>query len=305
MNLVALSLTQYYEAYAEHPIVFGSEKFITLNADKAQDIVALSLINDKQKHVAGMIIGQRDSNTFACPFSAPFGEICCDESISIETLQIFFREVKAWLAGRTLHLVLPPTVYNDNLVSKIVAAALPVTRNAYFDLSYHYETERVVDFKTHLHRSARYNFNRAQRTDFVFHETDDLARAYEVIRINREQRGYYLSMSLQQVLDTAERAVHVDAFVLSHGDVDVASALVFAVAPHVVQVVYWGDNPEYSHLHAMNVLPYRIFKHYHNAGVRIVDIGTAHLQNLQPNIPLAAYKESIGCTTTLKPTLEI
>jgi hypothetical protein len=66
-------------------------------------------------------------------------------------------------------------------------------------------------------------------------------------------------------------------------------------------VIYWGDINGYSELRPMNYLSYKVFEHYHNSDIRIVDIGPSSEQGV-PSYGLCNFKESIGCVTTLKPT---
>lgn len=54
-----------------------------------------------------------------------------------------------------------------------------------------------------------------------------MARAYEVIRRNREERGFPLRMTLEQVWQTVSNVVQADFFVLEHEGEDVAAAQVF------------------------------------------------------------------------------
>lgn len=305
MNLIALTPAEFFEAYTEHSNVFGSCNFVMLNRDKAERIVCLSMVNEKGKHLIGMVLGERHGEYF-CPFSAPFGEVCCQETVGLDTLQTFFTLVKDWLDGANLHIVLPPAVYGHALCSKLTAVLAPMAKSSDFCLSYHYDLANFANFKAHLHRSARYNFNRAQTLPFTFEKTDDLHRAYAVIKQNREEHGYYLSMTEEQVRETTTQAVKADFFVVSLNSTDIAAAIVFHVTPNTVQVVYWGDTAASSNTHVMNWLPYKVFEYYHSLGsIKTVDIGTANLADGTPNIGLINFKESLGCTPTLKPALTL
>ena len=78
-----------------------------------------------------------------------------------------------------------------------------------------------------------------------------------MIRRNREERGFPLRMTLEQVWQTVSNVIRADFFMLEHEGEDVAAAQVFHVAEGVAQVVYWGDIREYSALRPMNFLTYR------------------------------------------------
>jgi lipid II:glycine glycyltransferase (peptidoglycan interpeptide bridge formation enzyme) len=68
-----------------------------------------------------------------------------------------------------------------------------------------------------------------------------------------------------------------------------------------VQVIYWGDIPEFSKYKTMNFLSFNIFEHYKKSGLKIVDIGPS-TENSIPNYGLCEFKESIGCSIAAKVT---
>lgn len=113
-----------------------------------------------------------------------------------------------------------------------------------------------------------------------------------------------MRMTLEQVWQTVSTVVEADIFVLSHEENDVAAALVYHVADGIAQVIYWGDIREYSVLRPMNMLTYRVFKHYYDEGLRILDIGISTEDGV-PNFGLCDFKQGIGCTTSLKYCFEI
>lgn len=54
----------------------------------------------------------------------------------------------------------------------------------------------------------------------------------------------------------------------------------------------------------MNMLTYSLFQHYRKTGVRILDIGIS-TENGIPNFGLCEFKESIGCSVSLKYCFEL
>ena len=126
-----------------------------------------------------------------------------------------------------------------------------------------------------------------------------MERAYEVIRRNREEHGYPLRMTLEQVWQTVTSVVKADFFVLEHEGRDVAAAQISHVAEGIAQVIYWGDIRKYSALRPMNFLAYSLLDHYYKQGLRILDIGPSTEDGV-PNYGLCEFKENIGCEVTLK-----
>jgi hypothetical protein len=118
--------------------------------------------------------------------------------------------------------------------------------------------------------------------------------AYNVIRQNREARGFPLRMTWQQV-QTSAAVMPADFFLVENeAAIAVAAAIVFHVAPGIVQVIYWGDLPEFANLKTMNFLSFKVFEHYQQLQFKIVDIGPSTEDSI-PNYVLCEFKESIGC----------
>ena len=113
---------------------------------------------------------------------------------------------------------------------------------------------RYSDFVAGLAPAARNHYNRACRAGFSFTADAAPARVYEVIRRNRAWRGYPLAMSFDALCETAAVA-GIDWHLLSLGDADVASAVVYRLNRHVAQVIYWGDVEGYGGERPMNCWP--------------------------------------------------
>lgn len=107
-------------------------------------------------------------------------------------------------------------------------------------------------------------------------------------------------MSLDEVMKTVA-VIPADFMMLTLDGVDVAAAMIYYVTDKIVQVVYWGDRPGYSISRPMNMLAEKVVTHYSHIG-KIIDIGPASSLG-EPSLGLCDFKESIGCETTLKPTL--
>jgi lipid II:glycine glycyltransferase (peptidoglycan interpeptide bridge formation enzyme) len=91
----------------------------------------------------------------------------------------------------------------------------------------------------------------------------------------------------------------MDFFTVNKEQTTIGAAVVFHVAPRIVQVVYWGDLPAYSEYKTMNFLSYSLFNYYQNQGIKIIDIGPS-TENSIPNHGLCEFKESIGCDIAIK-----
>lgn len=292
--------------FAEHftpSHIYNGIPFTKLNATKVDSINYLSIGDNKMRF--GIILGKHD-NKLCSPFSAPFGGFTIRGVQSIRLMDEAVNLLKDYAKdkGLGLRIALQPIVYDETQLSKLISAFLRAGYKHTVDLNYYFSLHKFDNYTKNIERSARKNLSHAMQEDFTFekldsHKFSDVARAYEVIRRNREEHDYPLRMSVEQVWQTVTEVVKADFFVLSHEGNDIAAAQVFHVAEGIAQVIYWGDIRKYSNLRPMNYLTYEIFRHYRKAGLKILDIGPS-TENGEPNYGLCEFKENIGCDVTLK-----
>lgn len=118
-----------------------------------------------------------------------------------------------------------------------------------------------------------------------------------MIKANREAKKYPLRMTYEQVIMTGKLLTHI--FLIEFEGTAIAAAIVFSVAPKIVQVIYWGDIPGHSALKPINFLSFKLFEYFHEHGIDIVDIGPS-TENSVPNFGLCKFKEGIGCIISPK-----
>lgn len=302
MEITEVSAAEYDQLFpAEY--IYNGVAFAELNREKAQAVTYLAIGDRKPRF--GIILGER-GGILRSPFSAPFGGFAQRGQQRLDYMDEAARLAVGYAKSRGKQLLITPPsmVYNIGEQSKWVNILSRHMRQRFVDLNYHFSLSRVDDYVRCIERSARKNLRHAEQEKFMLVKLDsgsrdDVARAYEVIRRNREERGFPLRMTLEQVWQTVSRVVRADFFVLCHADDDVAAAQVFHVSDGIAQVVYWGDIREYSALRPMNMLTYSIFRYYREQGLRVLDIGPSTEDGV-PNFGLCEFKESIGCEVTPK-----
>ena len=296
-----------YRQLFPHPLhVFNSVDFTQLNKDKCSSVQYLCFSEKKAR--IGLSMGERDG-LFRSPFSAPFGGFDANQPDRIEYYEEAVNLLKGHLAaaGKPLKIVLPPTVYGSYTAKMYNAFVRGGAQLLFSELNYAYELDRFADYESYLDRSARKNFHNARQYPFEFLELErtpaNIARAYEVIRANRESKGYALQMSLESVLQTAG-VVFAEFFVMSLDGADVAAAMVYPVTEGINQVIYWGDAPGYTDCRAMNYFTFKVFEHYYKKGLKVLDIGPSSVEGV-PNYGLCSFKENLGCTVSLRHVFQL
>ncbi len=292
-----------YASFFHPQYIYNSVDFAELNRKKADVIHYLMLCDSKARF--GIILGEKD-NVLHSPFSAPFGGFTTNGIQRIEYMDEAVELICQYARNKGMKLMITPpsVIYDESQISKWISAFSRRMKTKSIDMNYHFDLSRLDSYSDYIERSARKNLKRSLKESLVFKklnssDREDVARAYDIIRRNREERGFPLRMTLEQVWKTVSEIVHADFFVLEYDEADIAAAQVFYVADDIAQVVYWGDIRDYSSLRPMNNLTYNVFKYYHDKGVRFLDIGIS-TENGVPNYGLCEFKESIGCSITLK-----
>ena len=305
MEIVAAEQKEYARIVINPYHIFCSAGFNHANELKC-DSVHYLLFKDS-KYRLGIIGGIRN-NVFLSPFSAPFGGFSfLQEDVRISYIDEALVLLTEWAKTKGLSAIkitLPPTIYQESFLAKQINSFY---RNGFSiektDLNYAYHLASFTqEYPASIWYNARKNLKIAQVNNFSFKlATSGIEKetAYNVIRQNREARGFPLRMTWEQV-QTSAAIIPADFFLVKNeAEIDVAAAIVFHVAPGIVQVIYWGDLPEYAHLKTMNFLSFKVFEHYHQLQLKIIDIGPSTEDSI-PNYGLCEFKESIGCNISCK-----
>lgn len=308
METIKVTSKEYQHTFPKAWSVFNSVGFSELNKEKCVDVHYLLFRDSKLR--LGMIVGERE-NSLHVPFSATYGGFSFNSVVACQHYDEACVALKKYAQelGKPLYVTLAPPIYDSTDNAKTFSAFMragaqieSIDYNQHFDLSRFTHYEDILDSKIRNKLRNALNGN-LTFTKLDSKSPDDVARAYEVIRINHAERGNPLRMSMQNVLDTI-KIIPADFFVVSDNERhDVAAAQIFHTTKDIYQIVYWGDVPSFSYLKSMNFLSYKIFEYYYRQGdVKILDIGISTEDGV-PNYGLCEFKENIGCCSTLKYSL--
>ena len=305
MEIIEISEQEYAKIFPVPYHVFNVAAFNSLNSYKCAHVWYLLFKDSKPR--LGLILGINE-DTASSPFSAPFGGFTfIDDHLHQQHLDMALDLLYHFLTAKSIHtlkMALPPLCYDHFFLPKMLNSMKRCDyRASSVELNYVFFTSSFDEnYENMIPRNARKNLHIALKQNLQFNKTSDVKSAYEIIAINRASRGFPLRMTFEQ-LEATTKIIKCDAFTVEHEQTIVASAIVYHVAQDIVQVVYWGDIPDYSSMKTMNFLSYKVFEYYKNTGIRIVDIGPS-TENGKPNFGLCEFKESIGCTIELKLVFE-
>lgn len=304
MELIKVDRNIYKEIINAPYHIFNSADFNLLNKNKCEKLYFF-LFKEK-KYCLGLIAGLVN-NSIISPFSAPFGSFSfIKEDIRISHIENAIDELEKFaLANKKLSIkhILPPVLYHESFLSKLINVLYRKGYNiSNVDTDYYFNLANFNDnYIKILWGNARKNLNISLKHNFVFRRCktrQDKKSAYHIIKVNRQSKGYLLKMEYDEIIATS-KIIKTDFFIVHSYDREAASAIVFHVAPHIVQVIYWGDVPDFSEYKLMNFLSYKIFEYYKGKKIKYVDIGPS-TENSIPNYGLGEFKESIGCNLSPK-----
>lgn len=303
MEILEVDSIQYAEIFSKPYHVFNTAAFNAINAYKCEQVYYLTFKDSKTR--LGIIFGVREHKLIS-PFSAPFGGFeCTSEDIRLQQIDAALIALEAWAKEKMFHgirIISPSFFYNENFLNKIyncLYRADFVSNN--IELNYQFPTFKFDEnYSNSIWYNAKKNLKRAQQSNLSFEKlnTENGKLAYDVIAQNRKERGFPLRMTWEQVQETMT-VISVDFFVVKKEETPIGAALIFQVTNEIVQVVYWGDLPEFAEYKTMNFLSFNVFQYYKNQGIKIIDIGPS-TENSIPNYGLCEFKESIGCDISIK-----
>lgn len=305
LELYAVDKAEYDRVVQSGRYAYNESWFHEINKDKADALYYLLFKSKKYKFaiIAGVVKG-----VMKFPYSAPFSLFeQLNADITIEDMEQALDLLEDFCLGRQIRKILfrlPPIFYDETYISKFQNCFL---RKNYeiicMDLNYQYFIRDMDDFNSRLKRNAKKNLRIAEEQNYnlIYCETgEQKKRAYDIIGINRRNKGYPLRMSWEAVNETIVKMQH-DFFLLYLDNQAVAAAIIFKVCDEIYQVVYWGDVDGYSDKKPMNYLSCHLYEYYCKKGIRVLDIGPSTEDGI-PNYGLCSFKESIGCEVSSKVT---
>lgn len=248
---------------------------------------------------------------FLSPISAPFGGFTfISEDVRLQYLEEAIRLMVQWAIRKefvSIVITLPPLLYSGSFIAKqlncLWRQGFEVSK---IDLNYSFALEDFDDqYLERIWYNARKNLRISMNAGLEFSECindGDKEWAYEIIKQNRESKGFPMHMTWQQIRDTVN-IIESDFFLVTDNrKATVASSIVFHVNKSVVQVIYWGDIQGHSEMKPMNFLSYKVFEFYKYSDIKVVDVGPS-TEHSVPNYGLCEFKEGIGCRIDPKYTL--
>lgn len=302
MEILEITPEAFDTAFPNPNHIFNTGAFSKLNEFRFEKVYYLIFKDSKTR--LGIILGLREG-VLLSPFSATFGGFeFVSEDVKLYQIDAAIQSLFNWATAKKyngIRIILPPFFYKEDFLAKVTNCIYRAgfeTKN--MELNYHFDTAKLSDtYEQDIWYNARKNLKRANSHNLVFEKLDKAQgkSAYDIIAQNRNERGFPLRMTWEQLTNTSN-VIPMDFFLAKSATDIIGSAIVYHMAPGIVRVIYWGDLPQFSEYKTMNFLSFNLFKHYKEQGIKIMDIGHS-TEDSVPNNGLCEFKESIGCSIGL------
>ena len=126
---------------------------------------------------------------------------------------------------------------------------------------------------------------------------DRFKEAYEVIRSNRESKGYPMTMDQSDFLKMVKvfpDDIHCFAVFNSNDLSMIASSICISINSDILYVFYWGDLPSSDSYSPITLLSSYIYDFAKENSYKIIDVGTSTI-NGEPNYGLINFKRNFNC----------
>ena len=251
----------------------------------------------------GNISFRKEAGTLISPIQGTFGGINFNKKFTSKIKQdcttLLVNYLRINYVGFTIQISQPPLAHDIFLSEESLLMQYLGFEISKGELNH----STVITKDTLEQKMSRNNLKRFKKCNsffFVFEQSKNFKKSYEVIKINRTSKDVKISMSYEQIMKMHKRFPDdLFFFDLKDGAKIVASSLCIKIKEDILYVFYWGDLPGYEKFSPIVSLSKNIYDFAALNGFKILDVGTSSL-NGEPNHGLIRFKDGLGFQPSLK-----
>jgi hypothetical protein len=260
---------------------------------------------ESQRTVSIAHFTEKEPGFFASPRRGTYGGINAIHS-DVTLFDLFIEDIETAIrkaGGKRLQIAPAPFAHHPEQSALQTNVFL---RRKYDILKCEVNYDLTVDEVPLIEKMERNNQKRVrkcQREGCVFehyNRREEYEQVYDVIRRNRESRGFPVTMTLDHMLEMKSLFPDTWQFFGTRKDGRmIAASVCIRLNPETLYVFYWGDLPD---VHTMSPVAFHasnLYAYCQSQKIRMLDIGTA-TDNCIPNVGLMKFKERLGCRASLK-----
>lgn len=248
---------------------------------------------------------EKEPGVFASPFRGTYGGIDTKEH-DVLLFDIFVEDIERELRlmrAKKIQFALAPEAHDPLrhhlLLNTLLRHNYQIAKQ---DINYHLSVD-ATPLPEKMERNNQKRVRKCDREGCSFHYVQDpkeIEIIYDVIRKNRESKGYPVTMTLEHMLEMKTLFPDVwQFFGTKLKDQFIAGSVCIRINPSVLYVFYWGDLPEARTLSPVAFHANHLYDYCRTEHVSLLDIGTS-TDNGVPNLGLMNFKQRLGCKTSMK-----
>lgn len=284
--------------------IFHTNAFFQLH--KNENCHFFSFYKD-EKLVATIHVCEIEKGVFQSPFRGTYGSFAFEQDADYQTIQ---EVISAFVAK----------LKNQYFAQKIILKNAPIAHNQHqntliFNILYNLKFSITLQEVNHtlniddvplfekMKRNNKKRFKKCEREGMIFeqvYEESQARKVYDVIVENRMSKGYFVSMSFEQIMQMKAIFPNDIYFFQTRLDNEIsASSICIRLNSNILYIFYWGDKPGFEQYSPVVFLAegiYRFAQHHH---FNLLDAGTSSLNGIL-NAGVANFKEGLGFIASSK-----
>lgn len=286
---------------------FDSDEYHNYHSSRVDSVLKFNFIVNEQ--LAAVVYFGLSNVFFATsPYSSPFSSVKIFIELSESDTHYFIEQIVKKLKSngtKDIRILLFPNHYDPklNLLLSKVLTILGFTVdfvdvNSYIDLL---DFKNLENYIANIGSSYRKKYNKALRHNLSFKEIDspEYFSAYNVIKMNRESKGYPLNLSYTHLLELIEHGILDFRIFGVFDDSDLIASAFIIEFNSIAYVLYWGDLIEKRDMSPMSLLIPGIVSYYLSKDYKEIDLGTSSKNGII-NEGLLRFKDSILASRSFK-----
>lgn len=292
----------------ENSNLFNEKDYFQLHSSSSKDVYAQLVRINTGKVCATIAFYGDEEFLFSSPKKGTFGGIMLNEAIDFQLIEQFLTAIKEYLiksGARAISITCPP--FSHDLATSSVMTN--VLFRLGFKLSRHELNYQMnVDESAFVDRIDYGNVKRVRkciRENWFAEQVDpvDYLKVYQVIKENRERRGFPLTMSPEQLGEMVkifpEKMFFFSVYPDKEKSAMAAAAVCIALTRTILYVFYWGDIAGTESYSPIALLASTIYDFCQKQSFKVLDVGTSTVSG-EPNYGIVKFKRNLGFSESLK-----
>ncbi len=263
-----------------------------------------------EDELIAVLPGGISNSNFNSPTGASLGGFVVPTTMKFEMMDQIVKCFISYCNSLSIQQIriTPPMQIYSSVFDEVIEYALLYNKFSYTNSLYSSVMDlRHVKGRENFARSPRYGANKAQNHGVEIIESNEYDRAYEILVENKKKFQTTPTHSLSELIYLHEHFPQkIKLFLAYYEGEPIAGEWIFLTNKNCGMIFYAMHLYEFRKLYALNLLLDHAIKWCAGNGFRFLDYGvsadTFHPDPMEPSRSLVRFKESVGCSGSLRRT---